>query len=221
MKNMKRSILLVLVLLFTGHVFITSAQQKVIPPPESDRTTSNRDIIKYLFRVELGLASGQVTFNNPYGEFIFTGLAVPMDFQLGIGIFPRTYIHAALGATFLNKPSYSFNNIDYTYEGTYTMFDFGVGFTVYPFTQKIYASGTIYGTTLYEFYQDEVNNSEIGVGFKLKGGIDFMLGSAFSFGASAFLYYAGMKSQPDTEGTKMQINDLVIGICLTATLGNL
>ena len=101
------------------------------------------------------------------------------------------------------------------------MFDFGIGFTVYPFTQKIYASGTIYGTTLYDFFQDEVNNSEMGIGFKLQGGIDFMLGSAFSFGASAFLYYAGMKSQPDTEEIKTQINNLVIGICLTATLGNL
>ena len=48
-----------------------------------------------------------------------------------------------------------------------------------------------------------------------------MVGNSFSFGTSAFFYYAGMKGQPDYEGTKAQINNLVLGICLTATLGNL
>ena len=221
MKNNKRSILLVSVLLFTSFIFIAHGQQKVIPPPESDRTSSNRDIIKYLARVEIGLASGQSTWTNPYGEIIFTDLAIPLDFQLGIGIFPKTYIHGAFGVTIMNKPTYVFDNVDYTYEGTFTMFDVGIGFTVYPLPQKVYASATIYGTTMASFIEDEVLNSEIGVAFKLKGGIDFMLGSAFSFGTSAFLYYAGMKDQPDFNDDQAQINNLVLGICLTATLGNL
>ena len=221
MKNMKRSILLLFAMLITGFVFIAHGQQKVIPPPESDRTSSNRDIIKYLARVEVGLAYGQHTITNSMAEFIFSGLAVPLDFQLGIGIFPKTYLHGEFGVTFLNRPTYTFNNIDETYEATLTMFDVGLGFTVYPFPQKVYASATIYGTTMASIFEDEVSYSEIGVAFELKGGIDFMIGSAFSFGTSAFIYYAGMKDQPDSEGYKAQINNLVLGVCLTATLGNL
>ena len=221
MKNMKRSILLLFAMLITGFVFIAHGQQKVIPPPESDRTSSNRDIIKYLARVEVGLAYGQHTITNSMAEFIFSGLAVPLDFQLGIGIFPKTYLHGEFGVTFLNRPTYTLDNTDYTFEGTYTMFDVGIGFTVYPLPQKVYASATIYGTTMASFIEDEVFNSEIGVAFKLKGGIDFMIGSAFSFGTSAFIYYAGMKDQPDFNDDQAQINNLVLGICLTATLGNL
>jgi len=208
-------------MLITGFAFIAPGQQKVIPPPESDRTSSNRDIIKYLARVEVGLGYGQYTEKYEMAEFILSGLAIPIDVQVGIGIFPKTYIHGAFGVTIMDRPTYTLDNYDYTYEGTLGMFDVGIGFTVYPFPQKIYASATIYGTTMAKFTEDKDYHSEIGVGFNLKGGIDFMLGSAFSFGASAFLYYAGMKDQPDINGDQAQINNLVLGICLTATLGNL
>jgi len=221
MKKIRRFILLFIVISITGCIYVVNGQQKVIPPPESDRTSSNRDIIKYLARVELGLAYGQHTISNPMAEFIFSGLAVPMDFQLGIGIFPKTYLHGAFGVTILDRPTYTFDNVDYTFEGTYTMFDFGIGLTVYPTPQKIYVSATISGTTMASFIEDQVYNSEVGVSFNLKGGIDFMLGSVFSFGTSAFIYYAGMKDQPDAEGYKAQINNFVLGICVTATLGNL
>ena len=221
MRNIKRSVLLLFAMLITGFAFIAPGQQKVIPPPESDRTSSNRDIIKYLARVEVGLGYGQYTEKYEMAEFILSGLAIPIDVQVGIGIFPKTYIHGAFGVTIMDRPTYTLDNYDYTYEGTLGMFDVGIGFTVYPFPQKIYASATIYGTTMAKFTEDKDYHSEIGVGFNLKGGIDFMLGSAFSFGASAFLYYAGMKDQPDINGDQAQINNLVLGICLTATLGNL
>jgi hypothetical protein len=220
---MKRPIILVFILFFISFFFNASGQQKVIPPPESDRTssTSNRDFIKYLARVEVGLAYGQYTLKHPIGEFILSGLAIPMDVQVGIGILPKTYIHGAFGVTIMDRPTYTLDAVDYTYEGTLGMFDVGIGFTVYPLPQKIYASATIYGTTTALFADEDVFNSEIGVAFNLKGGIDFMLGSVFSVGASAFLYYAGMKDQPDDDGYKAQINNFVIGVCLTTTLGNL
>ncbi len=221
MKNIKRTILLVFVLLLTSFVFIAPGQQKVMPPPESDRTSSNRDFLKFLARVEVGPAYGQHTISSDMAEFIVSGLAFPMDVQLGIGIFPKTYLHGAFGVTILDRPTYTFDNTDYTVEGTYVMFDVGLGITVYPFPQKVYGSATIYGTTMTSFVEEEVYNSEIGFAFNLKGGVDFMLGSVFSLGTSAFLYYASMKDQPDSYGNQAQIKNFVIGICLTATLGNL
>jgi hypothetical protein len=154
-------------------------------------------------------------------EFTFSGLAVPIEMQAGIGIFPKTYIHGDFGVTIMDRPTYMLNFVDYTYEATISMFDLGIGFTYYLIPQKVYSSATIYGTTSVIFEEEDTYNSEVGVAFKLKGGIDFMVGSAFSFGTSAFIYFAGMKDQPDLEGDQAQINNLVLGICLTATLGNL
>jgi hypothetical protein len=221
MKKVRRPVLLSCFLLITGFVFIVHGQQKVIPPPESDRTSSNRDIIKYLARFELGLAHGQYKISSTMAEFICTGLAIPIDLQAGIGIFPKTYIHGEFGATILDRPTYTLNDIEQTLESTISMFDLGIGFTVYPLPQKVYTSATIYGTTTVLFTEEETFNSEVGVAFKLRGGVDLMVGSAFSFGMSAFFYYAGMKDQPDADGYQAQINNLVLGICFTATLGNL
>ena len=217
MKNTKRPFLWVLILIFTGIFSMAFGQQKVIPPPESGRTSSNRDFFKFLARLEFGLGHGQ----HKIDDFTFTGLAIPMDVVLGVGIFPKTYIHGTFGVTIIDRPTYTVDDIDYDFEGTLAMFDVGLGLTTYPIPQKIYVSGTIYGTTMASFAGEEVYNAEIGVAFKLKGGIDFMLGSAFSVGFSAFLYYAGMKDQADDFGYQAQINNMVLGVCLTTTLGNL
>ncbi|MBN2214169.1 MAG: hypothetical protein JW723_07985 [Bacteroidales bacterium] len=205
------------IIIFIGISFNTSGQQKVIPPPESDRTSTERSDFKFLARAELGLAHGQ----HQIDELTFTGLAIPIDIILGVTIFPKTYMHGSFGVTVMDRPIYTFDNIDYDMDGTLTMFDVGIGFTVYPLPQKIYASATIYGTTLVSFIGEEAYNSQIGAAFNLKGGIDFKLGSGFSVGFCAFLYYAGMKDQKDDFGYQAKINNLVIGMCLTTTLGNI
>ena len=82
-------------------------------------------------------------------------------------------------------------------------------------------SGTIYATTTSLFVNENVYGSEVGAAFELKGGVDFMLGNVFSVGFSAFIYYAGMKDTADSFGYQAQINNLVLGVCLTTTLGNL
>ena len=206
-----------LILLFTAVSFNAFGQQKVVPPPESDRTSTSSYNFRFLARAELGLAHG----NHTIDELEFTGLAFPIDIILGVTIFPKTYMHGEFGVIIMDRPNYTFDYIDYELEGTLAMFDVGLGLTVYPFPQKIYASATVYGTSMVSFLGEETYNSSIGAAFSLKGGIDFMLGSGFSVGFCAFLYYAGMKDQEDDFGYQAQINNLVIGVCLTTTLGNL
>ncbi len=48
-----------------------------------------------------------------------------------------------------------------------------------------------------------------------------MLANAFSIGISAYFYYSFMNDQPDEFGNQAKINATVVGVCLTATLGNL
>lgn len=217
MNYIGRNSLGILILLFTAVSFNAVGQQKVLPPPESDRTSPSSDNFKFLARAELGLGYG----NHTKDEIEYTGLAVPIDIILGVTIFPKTYLHGEFGVIIMDRPTYTFDYFDYEMDGTLAMFDVGIGLTAYPFPQKIYASATVYGTSMVSFIGEEAINSSIGAAFNLKGGIDFMLSSGFSVGFCGFLYYAGMKSQEDEFGYQAQINNLVIGVCLTTTLGNL
>ena len=105
MKPVLRSCLLIIFL--TG-LFINYSlgQQKVVPAEKSEPATSNRDFLKFLARFELGLGYGQQKID----DYAYTGLAVPMDLCLGIGIFPGTYIHGAFGATIMDRPTFSYDN---------------------------------------------------------------------------------------------------------------
>ena len=102
------------------------------------------------------------------------------------------------------------------------MFDVGGGLTIYPSSQlKAYTSLTIYASTTAAFIDEDTFNSKVGGGFNLKAGYDLMLGSVFSIGVSGFFYYSFMNDQPDDYGNQAKINNTVVGLCLTATFGNL
>lgn len=205
--------------------FITNtySQQKVVPPPETERSTSTTGSINYFIRFEMGGAYGKTSIGSTVEV---EGFTLPVDFQIGIGIIDNTFIHAHLGANVMTNPT----DVNTELEAPYTlcMWNYGGGLTVYVIPEIVYASGSVTGsrTVLYPDSGDntldyDVYNSQMGVGFELKLGANALIGGFLPVGMTAFYYISSMDDMEDEFGNTPRIKNSVVGVTLTMGLANL
>lgn len=198
----------------------TYPQQKVVPPPETERSTSSTESIKYFARFEIGGAYG----NTNIGDTLeVEGFTLPVDLQIGIGIIDNTFIHAHIGANIMTNPTYVNTELEYPY--TLCMWNFGGGLTFYIIPEMIYACGSVTGSTTVCYpdiiIDSDVYNSQMGVGFELKLGANVLVGGFLPVGMTAFYYTSSMNGMEDDFGNAPWIKNNVAGLTLTIGLANL
>jgi hypothetical protein len=201
----------------------TYSQQKVIPPPGTERSTSSTESIKYFIRFEIGGAYGKTSAGS---ILEVEGFTLPVDFQIGIGIIDNTFIHAHIGANVMTNPTYVNTELEYPY--TLCMWNYGGGFTFYFIPEMAYASGSVLGSTTVR-YPDSADNtidsdvisSQMGVGFEIKLGANVLIGGFLPVGIAAFYYISSMDDMEDEFGYTPRIKNNVVGVTLTMGLANL
>ncbi len=201
----------------------TYSQQKVVPPPETERSSSTAESIKYFARFEIGAAYGITSVGST--EEV-EGFTLPVEFQIGIGITDNAFIHALVGANVITNPT----NVNTETEAPYTvcMWNFGGGLTVYAIPKMVYASASVTGSSTVRYLDTWDNtvdtdtyNSKLGVGFELKAGANVMIGGFLPVGMTAFYYTSSMNDMEEEFENAAKIKNNVVGITLTIGIANL
>ena len=199
------------------------SQQKVVPPPEADRSTSTTESIKYFARFEIGAAYGKTGIGSTVEV---EGFTLPVDIQIGIGIMDNTFFHALFGANVITNPTFVNSEIEAPY--TLCMWNFGGGLTVYAIPEMFYASGSIMGSTTVRYLDSDASttnssaySSKLGVGFELKAGANVLIGGFLPVGMTGFYYISFMNDMEDEAGNAEKIKNSVVGITFTIGLANL
>ncbi len=205
--------------------FINSiySQQQVVAQPESERSTSTTESIKYFARFEIGAAYGKTSGVSTYEV---EGFTMPVDLQIGVGIINNTFIHAQVGANVMTNPT----NINTELEEPYTMcmWNFGGGFTVYIIPKMAYFSGSVMGSTTVRYPDSgdsatdlNADKSQVGAGFEFKAGANVLIGGFLPVGVTAFYYTSSMNDMEDEFGNVDRIKNNVIGVTFTIGLASL
>jgi hypothetical protein len=213
---------IILISIIISYINNTYSQQKVVPPPETERSTSTTESIKYFIRFEIGAAYGNTSIGTV--EEV-EGFTLPVEFQIGIGLIDNTFIHALAGANIIPNPT----DVNDETEAPYTvcMWNFGGGLTVYPISEMVYVSGSVMGSTTIHYLDSsddtigsDTYNSELGVGFEIKAGANVLIGGFLPVGMTAFYYISSMNSMED-EFENARVKNSVVGITFTIGLANL
>jgi hypothetical protein len=214
---------IILISIIISFINNTYSQQKVVQPPETERSSSTTESIKYFTRFEIGAAYGNTSIGSV--EEV-EGFTLPVEFQIGIGLIDNTFIHALAGANIIPNPTYVNDETEALY--TVCMWNFGGGFTVYVIPKMIYASGTIMGSSTVRYLDSsditidsDTYNSELGVGFELKAGANVLIGGFLPVGMTAFYYTSSMDNMEKEFGYTAKIKNNVVGVTFTIGLANL
>jgi hypothetical protein len=174
---------------------------------------------KFFLRFLAGMGSGNIVFNYPESDMVFSAASGLFHFQIGSEIAENLVLFGDFGGFSLTEPTVEWQGLSSSAENAdISSFGIGAGLSYYFMPADIYLSGSFLLSQVILESDDIEAEGKMGPGVFICIGKEWWVGKKWGLGIAGFFENAWTKDQSDNQGYQAPIKSCTFGIAFSATL---
>ncbi len=172
----------------------------------------------FFMRFLVGAGPGSIIIDDADMEITSTG--ADFHFQIGGSVAENLILFGDIGGFSLTNPDMEWQGVSFSGEDvSVSAMGYGAGLTYYIMPANIFLSGSVmYVNDTIKFEDEEVGESDPGIGFFISAGKEWWVGDKWGLGAAVFFEYGNPKDKADVAGNQATMTNQIFGIMFSATM---